>query len=301
MVQPLASLNVSANEFGSEIDLLWSLPATLPTNYQVYLFQRSGSDVTQQDIDNYFANINNLTNYNYNGLFVFDQLTNDNITSLAVLQVLNGLKYYYKGVIRDQDTGEYSAAIGGNATPGSSIAVSIKDGKDLVAQVIQKMFDSVTDKSGKKIQKSKDIDIVKTYSLLPISKDTVMIERINGNTEARFWGNIWNHIQQNTIMGDMDTDVIRATFITEAGIARRDEIANIFRSRKQFLYLLLKKLGADNVNITIEGDYYNPAFHGENIVGITLIFALVLENKAKVTAEEINQAVISDMTVNSNG
>ena len=303
MISPLTSIIVEANEFGSELDIFWQLPiaSLLPTNYQVFLFQRSTSDVSQSDIDSYFSNINNLTNYNYNGLMVWDQLTNNAINAMSVVQVINGLTYFFRGVIRNQDTGEYSLSVGASAVPASIILVNILDGKDIVAKTIEKMFDSVTDKKGRKIQKSKDIEIIKNYAMTPLNKDTVMIDRINGSSEARFWGNILHKVQQSYIIGDIDTDVIRVTFLTEAGGERRDTITNIFRAKKQFLYHMIKTLGAFDVSITIEGDYYNPQLHGINALGITVVFAMMIENKSRITEEIITQHIMNDQNEVNNG
>jgi hypothetical protein len=128
-----------------------------------------------------------------------------------------------------------------------------------------------------------------------------MIERINGSSEARFWGNILHKVQQSYIIGDIDTDVIRATFLTEAGGERRDTISNIFRAKKQFLYHMIKTLGAFDVSITIEGDYYNPQLHGVNALGVTVVFAMMIENKARITEEIITQHIMNDQNEVNNG
>ena len=75
MVNPLDTFTIESNAMGAELDLSWTLPGVLPTNYKVYVFQRSRTDVDQaNDIDRYFTNINDLSNYDYKGCFVFDKI-----------------------------------------------------------------------------------------------------------------------------------------------------------------------------------------------------------------------------------
>src|SRR4030043_592571 len=97
-----------------------------------------------------------------------------------------------------------------------------------------------------------------------IKGDRIIVERVNGSNNQRFWGDIYTKHSTGIVHGDYDVDVIRLTYLTIAGNERRDLLSNIVRSRKYFYRLGLKKLGAIDVNITIEGDYHRPDIHGEN-------------------------------------
>jgi len=286
MVNSVTTLYVTANAFGGQLDITFDLPATLPTNWKYYMFRRSGTDITQAEIDSYFTNIQNLANFNYNGLFVFDNfnpqdllLTGSNI--YPDYKVLSKTVYYYKAVIRDEDTGEYSTAISANGTPQSTIKVNIKDGKELVAEAIKKMFDNILNADGKKVKLSRDIKVVKNFAIEPISDNYVMIERVNGSTNQRYWGQQYATYQNGIIRGEVDNDIIRATFMTSDGNARRDLVTNIFRAQKQFLMQYIKKLAdyqVQDVSISIEGDYMNPQIHGVNHIGVNIVFALIIQN-----------------------
>lgn len=290
MVQPLAELKVVVSSWGSQLNISWQLPDDLPDNYKVYVFKRSKTVVTQQEIESYFTKINDLEHFTYNGLFVWDDFGN-HITEVADYHVRNGIAHYYKAVIRNETSGEISPTVSANGTPTSSVLVDIIDGKALVVKSIEAMLDSLTNKTGERIKIGNDLKIVKQFTAGVPDGDQIMVERINGSTQYRFWGNQWAAYNSSIIKGDIDADVMRATFITPANIERRDLMANVFRSRKQMLIQMLKIMGCKDALVTVEGDYYNPMFHGENTVGITVIFSLLITNKVKVPIEVINEHI----------
>lgn len=284
MVNPLVELALTFSPFGGQIDIAWKLPTELPELYKVYLFKRSGRDITDIEILAYFNNLADLSNFAYNGLFVFDKIENQ-ISVIGDLHVFNDTTYYYKALIRDENTGDLSEVLSQHGIPKPTIKVNILDGKDIVCEAIKKMFDSVYNSKGDKVVLSKDIEVVKNFAVEPISQNYVMIERVNGSTQYRFWGNVLQKYGANLMKGDYDADVIRATFMTLDGTDRRDIVANIFRSRKQSLIQFCKNLGALECNISLEGDYYNPQVHGENALGFIAVINLIIENKVLIPNE----------------
>ena len=296
MIYPLDKFIVTASAFGDELTINWQLPITRPAVYKVYIFKRSRTDVTQLEIDSYFTHITNLTGYNYNGLFVYDNINNE-VNALGDYSVLNDTKYYYKAVLRNETTGEYSTTKNANATPHPELKLSVIDGKDIVKTAIEKMLDNIYDRNGNRVQLGKDIQIVKSFAIEPVTENYFMIERINGSNYIQYWGNSYGYSGQNQFaMGSYDHDVIRATFITMDSPDRRDTVTKILRGMKFFLIRLVKALGAKDCSITIEGDYYNPQIDGLNAVGITLIFNLVVESKLTIPVERIDQ-VITELRV----
>ena len=305
-VTPLVKFEVIAKQFGNQLDLLWEVPADRPTNWKVFIFQRKGANVTDEEIASYFEHIDNLTGYNYNGLFVFDKFKSEVDYSYIYSNyvVLNDEHYYYKAVIRDQETREYSAALAADATPLPTIKVRIQDGKDLVAQSLKNLFDAVKNIEGGKMLLSRDIEIYKQFVLGAPKENWIMIERINGSNKHNYWGHQKNQDGQGEVFGSTDTDLIRMTFVTTAGNIRRDLMTNLFRAHKLSLERLIKALGnykVNNCGITIEGDYYNPTIHGENAVGVTVIFALEIENEARIDELEITSHEVEQKKMEKGG
>lgn len=291
-VTPLVKFKVIPKQFGNQLDLLWETPTDRPLNWKVFIFQRKGADVTDDEITSYFTNIDNLTGYNYNGLFVFDKFKSaqDYNYIYSNFIVLNDERYYYKAVIRNEDTKEYSTALAANAIPLPTMVVRIRDGKELVAQAIKKLFDAVKNINGDKMLLTRDVTIFKQFLIGAPKENWIMIERINGSTRHDYWGHVKNMDGADTIYGSTDSDMIRATFVTLAGNDRRDLVTNLFRAYKLNLERLIKALGnykVNNCQITVEGDYYNPTIHGENAVGVTIIFALEIENEIRTDELEI--------------
>ncbi len=288
MVQPITDLSIRASGFGGELVLTWSLPSILPVHAKVFLFKRSGVDVSQIEIDEYFAKlaVNTLNTFNYNGLFVLDNIEKP-FSTFSDLVVQNGETYYYKIVIRDQDSYEYSAAVGGSAIPVPTLKVNVKDGKQIVDKAIKKILDNVYVSPSEKVKLGRDINTIFHFAIEPPAQNYIMIERVNGATQHRMWADSYAKVGGATIKGVYDVDVIRATFVTQDTPARRDLVANIFRANKVVLRKFCKALGATDAEINFEGDYFNPQIHGVNAVGFTMVFSLLLEIKALIPDEHL--------------
>jgi hypothetical protein len=300
MVQPLTEISIKASAFGGQLDIAWTFPEVLPDKYKVYLFRRANEAVSDNDdIARYFQNINNLVRYDYKGLWVFDRIS-PLVEIIGDQKVYNDKTYYYKAIIRDEDSAEYSEAVSAYGIPHPDIKVNITDGKDVVEQAVSRMFDSVYDVTGKKVVLSKDINIVKQFSIEPIGSNWVMIERVNGSTQNAFWGGILLTNKDKIQKGELDVDIIRCTFMTMDGTDRRDKAAQIFRSMKQQLISSCKASGAYECVISLEGDYYNPQVHGVNALGFIAVFNLVIENKFQIpNPSPVSSVDIQDSPINS--
>lgn len=288
-------LSIRASAFGHELDIIWNNRLLQPDE-KIYIFKRSNTDVTNAEIDSYFDNIDDLSAYNYNGLFVFDDLSPVN-NAIGDYEVQNGITYYYKAVVRNEQSGDYALAGSVNGVPQKLLKVNVRDGKNIVAKAIEKMFENVIDRNGNPVNLRRDIKIVKNFTIEPISENYIMVERINGSNYLQFLGQQYTQTATQTGFGDTDTDVIRATFITTETSDRRDKVADIFRSNKFYLIQLIKKLGARNVQITIEGDYYNPQIHGVNAQGFMVVFSLLIDNIAMHPKEVVTQLVAETVIV----
>jgi len=284
MINPLKYIVAEASGFGDSIAISFQPDTDYTSEHKVYFFKRSKQDVTDQEIADYFTakEANTLDKFSYNGLMVFDNMPPES-NVLADFTVLNDTLYYYKAVIRNETTFERSTSVSVNIMPVAKLTFDIGDGKDIVKQAIEKMFDCIKYKNGEKAKIGKDIKIIKNFAIDPIIDNYIMIERINGSTQYQFWGQqaaLYSRYAGSTRYGDIDNDIIRATFITKDTPERRDLVGNIFRGMKQWLIQRCKYIDkrVDDCKITIEGDYYNPQVHGDNATGFIVVFSLLIEN-----------------------
>lgn len=151
-------------------------------------------------------------------------------------------------------------------------------------KAIKAMFTTFKD-NNEVIKAAKDIDYRTYFPLEAIEKDTVMLQTVNGNTEESYWGDIYYQDKNSIAVGDIDVEVIRATFMTAAHPDRRERFRKILRSRKMFLKQFVKRLSAQDCKVIIEGDYFNPKYQGQNAIGISVIFVVTLTNISVVKDE----------------
>lgn len=288
-------LTIYASPFGHQLDVSWK-NELLQVDEKVFIFKRSLNDVTDVEIESFFDNINDLSNFNYNGMFVFDRLARQT-SAIGDYEVANDITYYYKAVVRNEVTGDYVVAGSVNSVPRNQLKVRVLDGKELVVKAIEKMLENIVNRDGQTINMRRDITIVKNFSIEPIADNYIMVERVNGSNYQQFLGQQFLAGLGQTSYGDTDTDVIRATFITTEASDRRDKIANIFRGNKFFLIKILQKLGAREPKITIEGDYYNPQIHGVNAQGFMVVFAFLIDNIAMHSKDRVTQITTTELIV----
>lgn len=276
MINPIEHLGIYATPFGGELELFWK-PRT--TEGETTVVFRALNAIDPQVVSDYFANPSSLPSSVK--AIVLDKPYN----AFVDTDVNNGAHYYYAVAAKNDTEATEAAVIDG--TPLPTLKFNVKDGKDMVYKAVKKMLENIYS-NGKKTEIGKDINIVKNYSLEPIGDNWIMLERVNGSTMYKFWANQIADIKNvGKIKGEIDVDVIRGTFLTLNSSERRDTVYSIFKANKQVLIRMIKKLGAINCDITLEGDYYNPAIHGNNATGFIVVFNLLVENKTLIPEEQL--------------
>lgn len=301
--QTLTSFTSEPSIWGSQIFIRWELPATLPENYKIYVFKRSKTNVTDQEIADYFENQDDLSNYRYNGLYVWDKIDGEKYTSINDTEVLNEITYYYRALIRDEDAKENSDILSLNEVAYLGIAVDKFDLKDAVCKAIEKMFDSLKTNIPDKVTLNKDIKIVKAYPLPEaLTMDTIVVDRINGAQNTSFLGDGLNSSNE---MSSIETEVIRVTFLSTEANNRRDKVYSIFRSYKILLQKLIMAAGVNkeknenkilNLKVTLEGDYQDIRF-SPIALGTTLVVTAQTQLDTFLPIQQINE-IVSEFTIN---
>jgi len=252
MVSPLQYFDTFQHPLGQEIDLSFTTPDTLPTSYTVYIFKKEGSDVTQTEIDDYFASNPpaNVTVYQL-------QKDADNKTPYYMddLTVENGKTYYYKGVVKDDGSGNVSTPIGDNATAQVTATTKIKDAKDEIIKLVKRILNNYGMKERKHYHLSGE------YGLEIEKTPAIYVVRSGGNVASRFIGALKEETSGYSTYGEIDLDIIQIIWEDPSAV-RRDNLTNIFRENKETIrQYLLHPNGGGMIwaDITMEGDAINQA------------------------------------------
>jgi hypothetical protein len=280
----ISNINIKASPFGGEIEIFWENVAQ-PDGTKVKIL-KSMSELTATIVANYFSGASIPT--------IQEIVINATYNSFVDTNVTNGQPYWY--ALRYENGVEYSDFVIVNATPAPTLKFNVKDTKDIVFRAIKTMLSNIY-QDGRKVEIGKDIEIVKNFSLEPIGENWIMLERVNGSTQYKFWANEIASIKSiGRIKGDIDVDVIRMYFITLNSSERRDLVYNLFKANKQVLIRLCKLYGAINCDISLEGDYFNPEVHGVNATGFIAVFSLLTEQKTLIP-EEILHNILGELQV----
>jgi CRISPR/Cas system-associated protein endoribonuclease Cas2 len=304
MVNPITALNITASGFGNQLSILFDLPQEKPENWKVYIFKRSGTDVTDAEIAEYFARISDPT-YKFNKLWVFKdedifksipQKTKNKFESYLIndFEVLNGTVYYYRIVIYNPATEEYSEPVSGHESAQPEIKVDIIDSKELVSDAIKKFLDHVKNLKGEKAGLNKDVTVTKNFATIMNggikTGSWFLVERVNGAEYQRYWSDMQSQYSglQNYVF--TDTDVIRVTFHCQDNPDRRDTMADLFRAYKPAIRQRLLNIGegkVKEVSINIEGDSIISFVEGSNIPVFVAVISLVIESSLTIGQEII--------------
>jgi hypothetical protein len=112
-------------------------PATLPTNWQFFIFKEADQAVTDDQIAAYFAGSLSDQELKQLGIYVYRNLPVDpTYITLIDWGVDNGIDYFYKGVIQDLDTKEISTSVQADATPQGNYSFNIPDVKSLLIRAL---------------------------------------------------------------------------------------------------------------------------------------------------------------------
>ena len=232
MVNPLTSFNAinDSRGYGGILFLEWEYPTVLPANWKLFIFKKQGLAVTDQQIEDYFANNPTPEQLSQLGIFVYNNLpAKTTFTSLKDFVVENSKAYYYKAFIRDTATNENSTILDTNGTPESLIYIRVVDAKDIIAKTLEKTLQAVKTTGGYHPQIEKDIRVFKSHSERQAEDNFFVVSRISGQNINRTMSNIIAEMDDSKLLGQIDYDVLQVEWICMGVGERRDKYTNIMR------------------------------------------------------------------------
>lgn len=265
---PLTNFDASPHPLGQEIQIRWSLPTTLPSTWQIVVLSKAGSNLTAQEVIDYFAGANP------DGIFS-ETISGEefpDITGYSDLSVTDGIAYYYQGFVQDTGDDAHSDAASDNATPEVTATTSIIDSKPLIITAIERILDNYG------MVKDKDYQVSTEYSLKPQDTVSIYVARPSGQILQQFLGH-FKQVESNTVIfGETELDNIQVVWETTNG-ERRDRLTNIFRETKEFIreFLLHPNGGdMDSIEILMAGDVINEAVKDRVQLGGMMMISCVI-------------------------
>ena len=210
MVNPLSSFNAinDSRGYGGILFLSWEYPTEFPTAWKLFIFKKQGSAVTDQQIEDYFANNPTPEQLSQLGIFVYNNLpAKTTFTSLKDFVVENAKAYYYRALIRDTSANENSSTSDGSSIPESSIYIRVVDAKDIIAKTVEKTLQAVKTTGGYHPQIEKDIRVFKSHSEREDQDNFFVVSRISGQNINRTMSNVIAEMDESKLLGQIDYDV----------------------------------------------------------------------------------------------
>lgn len=255
--------------------MVWTLPLSLPGGWRIVILRRQGSDITQQEIDNYFAG----TIYDDIYPLTIDGEEYPGATGISDYDVQNNLQYYYRAVLQDTSDDAVSTTVGANATAKVSAETSIIDAKQFVLTAVERVMLNYG------MVKDEHYQLVREYGLPGMKAPLVYVTRVGGQVLHRFLG-YFRQLTSNLkeIYGEIEMDNIQVVW-EDPNAVRRDRITNIFRESKEFIrQYLINEHGADMdwVEILIEGDVINEAVRDRIQLGGMMMISCAISSEAEM-------------------
>ena len=260
MPNPLASFNAlnDSRGYGGILFLDWEYPTALPANWQLYIFKKQGSEVTDQQIADYFANSPTSDQLKSLGIFVYNNLpAKTTFIKLQDFVVENSKAYFYRALIRDTVANENSAILTASGTPESAIYIRVIDAKDIIARAVEKTLQAVKTTSGYHPQIEKDIRVFKAHGERKDEDNFFVVSRVSGQNISRTLSDIIAQLEASAIRGEIDYDVLQVEWICMGVGERRDKytlIMRVMRSIFRHFAMLLGDGAILDVQTVMVGD-----------------------------------------------
>lgn len=270
----LENFELSLHPLGNEIDIKWEFSETLTSTYKIYLFKRSKTEITDEEVIAYATNP--VKENVAAGLFVFTSIEYYQKV-IKDFEIEDGNEYYYKAIIVNKgDVNDRSHIVAGKIRAELiTLEINVVDCKFLVIEGVKKILKSVARQTKANIM---------VYNDFPLEQNDpafVSVSRVSGEIAYKFWANISAEYGEQIIRGDIDTDVIQVMWEVKNSPTLRDKLTNVFRGTKPKLlrYLMHKDLGLIDAKITITGDGYDGRIEGQNLVYGSMLVNCLIENQ----------------------
>ena len=267
---PVTLFDTQPHPMGHEIGVSWLNPDIPPTNWEVIIFIRPDTDLTQGEVDTYVSNQTIP-----NGATV--TVITDNVTIGVIYNDLDNAKTYYVWiVVKDIDATDSSVKVSGNDQPANSMTLDVIDVKDLVVEAVERvLLNHGLDLGG-------DIEVRKHFSLDNFRPPGVFITRQPGAIVQQYMGDLIRDLAGAIELGQVDQDAIMITW-GDTHSDRRDILTNLFRPNIQKIKKYLYDKGCTEVRITMGGDGIHPQWQEGTLFLCSMTVTVLIESSVAFT------------------
>lgn len=293
MPDPITNLTITGSDYGADTLLQWTNPdpTNLPDYWQVYIFYRAKSAVTDDQIAAYFATDpqTHLTDNQLSdlGIHVFRNVPNE-ATSQIDFGVMPGVEAFYSIIVRDLGSPSNSDTVIGSYTPTPKLAINTMDTKGIVVSAVKKMLALIKNVAGDSLNVGSDVRVWRDYSMTQELDTYVVVQRTSGQGILRQLHDDGVLLGEDVaVKAEIDSDVLLIEWIAVNQPKRRDVLSDVFRAGRQIIRHYILEIGngdIKDVRFTPGGDGTapNPGKLGGVLYGNRLTVQVDLETQVQV-------------------
>ncbi|MCK5606039.1 hypothetical protein KAR91_29340 [Candidatus Pacearchaeota archaeon] len=272
----IANFQAFPHPLGLDIELVWTMPTTLPDAWRVHVLRREGADISDAEITSYFAG----SKADDIDVYIFESADFPDITGFADYAVLAQTQYYYKAILQDASDDAVSTKVSADATENKDATTTIIDAKAFILNAIERVMENYG------MVKDEHYTLLREYALSGMKAPVLYVTRVGGRVLHQYIGHfreVLSTAEQS--FGELEMDNIQVVW-EDPNAVRRDNLTNVFRETKEFIreYLLHPNGGdMEAVEILIEGDVINEAVRDRTQVGGMMMISCMISSSAKVS------------------
>lgn len=245
---------------GGEIDISYDYSETITDNCKTYIFKKD-SEINDADILEFLehnANPGNLTIWEVQNY----------LKKTWDYQVEVNKNYYYKAIIQRKTVNEDgSVLIERSSIADTKVSQTISEViihtvpmKQIVMDGIKKLVKAIVEhlvKNNPTLSRSIDLAVWDHFPEVSEPTQFFVVTRASSDEGMKYWSNTFYRDSDILIKGDIESETINVTWMTVNNPIMRDQLTNVMRGARFWLYKYLRRqfqTGVLSVGITMMAD-----------------------------------------------
>lgn len=254
------NFKVFSHPLGGEIDISYDYSEPITDNDKTYVFKKD-AEINDEDIFSFLD-----SNTNPGNLEIW--LIQNYIRKTWDYKVETDKNYYYKAIIQREITQEDDSVVVERSNIVetkitqliSEVILHTIPVKQIVMDGIGKLVKAIVENLNKKNPEGNRVEL-SIWDHYPVISGQhspfFVVTRASSDEGARYWSNVYYQDKDIMIKGDVESETINVTWMTINNSIMRDQLTNIMRGAKFWLYRYLRRQfdsGVLSVAITMMAD-----------------------------------------------